>query len=128
MASQYVQALGDVEDIDGVKVTVGVDHECVNLNGHVLTQSAMEELAHLLIAATWAAGVNQAEIGEGAGGPAPCPPRHDGPGDPCMAERGGYVCLASPRHDGPHVAYGTEGLVCATWTEDGQLRYTVEVA
>ena len=60
--SPMVRVLGSVEDMDGSKVHIGVDHDTVTVSNAIdsaFTQSMAEEFAHLFAAACWAAGQNQ---------------------------------------------------------------------
>ena len=50
-----VRAIGEITDIHGAPVIVGIWHGCVNLDGRMLNQEQMEQLAQLLVRATWEA-------------------------------------------------------------------------
>ena len=61
MTDPRIRTLGSVEDIDGHRLPVGVDHDTVAI-GHPgssaswrLTRAQVEELAHLIVAASWEA-------------------------------------------------------------------------
>jgi hypothetical protein len=60
MPDPFVRQLGDVTDIDGIPVTVGVDYDCVVIDARDarLTGAALEEFARLFIAAHWQAAAN----------------------------------------------------------------------
>jgi hypothetical protein len=55
MATDDVRDIGQVTDVHGAPVFVAVWHGCVNLDGRMLGQEQMEELAQLLVRATWEA-------------------------------------------------------------------------
>lgn len=56
MADPYVRVLGEVTDLDDVRVGVGVDYASVTIGQHRFSGEQVEELARLLVAATWLAG------------------------------------------------------------------------
>jgi len=51
-----VRAVGEVTGVHGAPVVVGVCRGHVNLDGRMLNQEQMEDLAHLLLRASWLAG------------------------------------------------------------------------
>lgn len=55
MADPYVRQIGRLSDADGVLVAVGVDYDLITLAGRRLTAAQVEELAQLLVRATWEA-------------------------------------------------------------------------
>lgn len=52
---ENVRTLGQVEDIDGTPITVGVDYDTVVVAARRLTRAQAEEFAQLFIAACWEA-------------------------------------------------------------------------
>jgi hypothetical protein len=50
-----VRTLGAVHDMDGRRVPVGVDYDTVVILGYRLDRSETEELAQLIVAASWEA-------------------------------------------------------------------------
>lgn len=56
MPDGYVRVLGEVADMDGVRVGVGVDYASVTIGQHRFSGEQVEYLGRLLVAATWLAG------------------------------------------------------------------------
>ena len=54
-ADPRIRTLGHVADIDGRHIPVGVDYDTVSILGYRLTRASVEELAHLIVAASWEA-------------------------------------------------------------------------
>ena len=54
-----VREVGRVEDMEGIWLTVGVSYDCVTLGApdrpFIFTRAQVEELAHLIVAASWEA-------------------------------------------------------------------------
>ncbi len=103
-----VRTLGEVTDIDGLRVRVGVDFASVSIDagGCVirLGRDAAEAFARLYAAACWAAGERD---GKEDAAEAPVPGNPDCPrcsgGNPnscsCLADCGYPVCSARPPED-----------------------------
>jgi hypothetical protein len=51
----YVRIVGSVADMDDITVGVGVDHDAVTIGERIFTLGQMEELAQLIVQATWQA-------------------------------------------------------------------------
>ena len=64
MSDPYVREVGRVEDMDGVPLVFGVDHDCVTIGPHCFTAGQMEEVGRVLVSAVWQAG-QQAGYGRG---------------------------------------------------------------
>jgi hypothetical protein len=64
MSDPNVRVLGQVEDIDGLTVNVGVDYETVVIGGHRFNQQQQEEFARLFVAAAWQAGQQSRTLAE----------------------------------------------------------------
>jgi hypothetical protein len=61
-----VRAIGEVTDVHGGPLVIGVYRGCVNIDGRMLSEAAMEDLAQLLVRASWIAARYQrpADCGE----------------------------------------------------------------
>lgn len=74
MASDYVRQVGSVEDFDGGRLIVGVDHDTVTIGspsgqvGWRLTSDVAEDFAQLFVSACWEAGRNGRETAAEADG------------------------------------------------------------
>jgi hypothetical protein len=101
MRDPYVRTIDYIEDIDGLRLLVGVNYDAVTI-GFVgearwsLTQAQAEEFAQLFVSACWQAGANARqmaeEIHEADGGDTMAEPNPVVPGcqDPmCGGECGG---------------------------------------
>jgi hypothetical protein len=55
MADERIRTLGTVRDFDSIPVHVGVDYDTVTLNGLRFDRAQVEELAQLIVAASWEA-------------------------------------------------------------------------
>jgi len=72
MADRYVREVGRVEDMEGSTLGVGVNYDTVTLSGYCFTRAQIEDVAHLIVAASWEAGGNaerMREESDGDGGP-----------------------------------------------------------
>jgi len=56
MADPGARILGEVADMDDIRLGIGVDHDCVTIGAHCFTAAQMEDVAQLLVAAVWQAG------------------------------------------------------------------------
>jgi hypothetical protein len=57
-----VRIVGEVTDLDDVRVGVGVDYDSVTIGPYRFTLGQVEELAQLVVSATWQAGRQAAEM------------------------------------------------------------------
>ena len=70
MTDPYVRVVGQVEDMNGCPLAVGVDHDAVTLQGSLplrFESSQAEEFMHLFVAASWEAGANAGHMKASAG-------------------------------------------------------------
>ena len=54
-ADPRIRSFGSVEDIDGIKAEVKSNYDCVSVAGLTFTRAGIEELQHLIVAASWEA-------------------------------------------------------------------------
>ena len=68
-----IRSFGSVEDIDGIATEVKASYDCVSVGDRTFTRSGIEELRHLIVAASWEAagqgGRMAAENSDGDDGP-----------------------------------------------------------
>jgi hypothetical protein len=64
MPDPYVRILGEVTDMDGLRLGVGVDYDTVTIGRHQLTQAQAEEFARVFVSAVWQAGQQKARMDE----------------------------------------------------------------
>jgi hypothetical protein len=62
----FVRTIGTVEDLDGRKLTVGVDYDAVSIDGYRFPFAEQEELGRLLVAAVWEAAGNRIRMEQDA--------------------------------------------------------------
>lgn len=67
MANRYVREIGSVEDIDGARLFVGVDHGTVVIAFHRIGPAELADFTQLLATATFQAGQDEQRIAEEAG-------------------------------------------------------------
>lgn len=68
MADRYVRILGEVTDLDDVRVGVGVDFGAITVGQLRFSADQAEELARLFVAACWQAGQQDAQMDAESGG------------------------------------------------------------
>ena len=67
MSDKYVRILGEVTDLDEVRVGVGVDYDAVTVGQLRFSADQAEELARLFVSAVWQAGQQKARMDAEAG-------------------------------------------------------------
>ena len=66
MADKYVRIVGEVTDMDDVRLGVGVDYDTVTIGPHRLDADQVEDFAQLLIGAVWQAGQQKQRMADEA--------------------------------------------------------------
>ncbi len=66
MSDKYVRILGEVTDLDDVRVGIGVDYAAVTIGQLRFSADQAEELAQLFVSACWQAGQQKARLDEEA--------------------------------------------------------------
>lgn len=62
MADPYVRVLGEVTDLDDVRVGIGVDFDSITVGQLRFGIDQAEELAQLFVSAVWQAGQSKARM------------------------------------------------------------------